>query len=74
MSQAKVSSVISRNGSVRYMDGTFYTGSWEPVFVPLDKYEYNSFMRLVEINEDNAGRRLSTEELGGLAKQVMEAC
>ena len=60
----------SDGGSVKYLDGQFYTAAWSPLFTPLDQREYQMFVSQVEASERKANRRLTRAELIVLVDRV----
>jgi hypothetical protein len=62
----KYNAIMSENGSVRFIDGTFYDSNFREVFVPLTNAEYHSFCKRVEDLEKTLGRKLSYAEISGI--------
>lgn len=60
----------TKGGSVKLMDGTFYSRKWNPVFTPVDNREQVRFIQLVEDAEEDEGRPLTDNELVEIADDI----
>jgi hypothetical protein len=62
--------VTTGRGSVRYLDGQFFTPDWQVCFVPLSNVEFHSFYKEVEKAEALLGARLPYSQLVLIAQEV----
>lgn len=66
----KNNSIMSKRGTIRYIDGQFYDSRFRVVFAPLTNQEYHHFCNLVEAAEDRKGTRLSDSELNRIVRHL----
>jgi hypothetical protein len=61
---------LTKFGSVRENEGTFYSTYWREIFTPLTLVERQAFINAVGRMEEATGRKLSNQELIEIVKKV----
>jgi hypothetical protein len=62
--------VTSNRGSVKFMDGSFYDGRYNIVYIPLTKAGIEGFLSAVNTAEEEKCRRLTYLELDEIGKEL----
>lgn len=55
-------------GSVVFVDGVFYTRTWESVYIPLDANDAKEFIAMLSEMEELEGRQLRPGEVLGYSE------
>lgn len=63
---------MTKFGSIRYIDGVFYSIDWESVFIPISHPEYTTFWDRVSEIEEQRRRPLTTNELIEMGDEISE--